>query len=657
MRKIYTTLFVFAMAGSMAFAQTNAGNEKTSKKMKSDPTFIITNDGVIKPVSNSNETKEAQIIIFEDDFSDTSTWIIDHNEAGYPIDWQIGLNLETSGGAQIESINSTTRDNGYAMIDSDTENNQSGPAEDAWLTMANPVDLTDFDKIVVEFETMYRSWSDETAFLVLSTDPDVWPELVPSTNADDIVGVYKVFPGIPYGSGSASIDNPTTIQINVSDYAANQPEIYVRFSWNGIYGYAWFIDDFKIIDQPANDVKMLMSRLSHNGTGDINDVNNYKLREQYARMPANQVSEFHVGAESFNFGFETQTNIITTLEVRNSADELVFGFTDTEAELVNNDTIFPTDLIPITLENDLYSVNFSVVTDQENDDTEGNFGNNVIMRGLEIGTDYYAADGIGVHPVAQVGSFTVGDDPEAFPEDGYRVLTHYDIGAAIDIHGLEVLLRADATVPGGFLRAAILDSTETMGENFDNPFAESEEIEVTQEDIDNGYLRIYFDDPIIMENAQVYASIEFFVSIDVDNDSPISILDDKTVKQPDLSTNIFVPEDNTVYTNGTCAAIRMMLNGSVGIEEVKEEVAVLSQNVPNPASKLTRIDFELLSNQNVSVIITDIQGKLISNENLGSLPQGAHQYIFDVSNLKAGIYQYTILTENGKLTKTMSVIK
>ena len=657
MRKIYMTLFIFAMAISMAFAQSNAGSEKTSKKMKSDPTFLMTSDGVIKPISNSNDTKEAQVVIFEDDFSDPATWIIDQNPDAFQVSWQIGTNLETTGDAQIESISSTTRDNGYAMIDSDVMNNQTGVNEDSWLTMANPADLSDFDKIVVQFETMYRSWTDETAFLVVSTDPNVWPELTPSTNADDIVGVYKVFPNILYGTSSAPIANPTKIQINISDYAANQPVIYVRFNWTGQWGYAWFVDDFKIIDQPANDMQMLMSRLSHNGTEDINDVNNFKLREQYARIPANQVSEFHVGAESFNFGFENQTNVITQLEVRNSADEFIFGFTNTSAELANSDTVFPTDLIPITLENGSYTVDFMVSSDQENDDSEGNYGNNMIMRGLEISTDYYAVDGIGLHPVAQVGSFTIGDDPEAFPEDEYRVFTHYDIDGAIDIYGIEVLLRAEATVPGGFLVAAILDSAETMEENFDNPYAESQEHEVTQEDIDAGYVRIYFDEPITLEATQVFASIQFFVSIGGDNDSPISILDDRTVTQPDLTTNIFVPEDNTVYTNGTAAAIRLMLNGTVGIEQVQEEVAVLGQNVPNPASKLTSIDFELLSNQNVSVIVTDILGKVVSNENLGELQQGTHQYTFDVSSLKAGVYQYTILTENGKLTKSMSVIK
>lgn len=658
MKKIYTLLFIFAMTASVAFSQTNAGNEKTSKKMQSDPTFIITSDGVVKPLSDANDTYDPQVTIFEDDFSNPETWVIDRHPDAYDmVDWQIGEGLECGGDYPIETIQSTTSDNGYALVDSDVGNNPGGTYENCWLTMANPADITDYDKVVVQFETMYRSFNDENCFLVLSTDPNVWPELNVTSNPDTIPGVYKVFPDILYGTASTPLFNPTVMQINVSDFAANEPVIYVRFNFIGVWGYSWFVDDFKIIEQPAIDMKMLMSRLSHNGIEDINDPANFKLREQYAMIPANQVSEFHVGAETFNFGFETNTNVTTLLEVRNSNDELIFGFTDNVSEILTNDTIFPTDLIPITLENGTYSVNFSVTSDQENEDLGDNFDNNTIARGLEISTDYYSVDGIGVHPEAVVGSLTAGNNPADPPDDEFRIFTHYDIQNSIDIYGVEILLHPTNTIPGGFVRAAIIDSTEIWGAVFDNPLAETDEFEVTQEDLDAGYKRMYFEEPITVANASVYASIEMFVSINDNNDSPISLLDDRTVKQPDNTTGIYAPEVTTIYTNGTAVAIRLMLNGSVGIEEVQEDVAVLSQNVPNPASDLTRIDFELLSNQNVSVIITDNLGKVVSHENLGSLSQGAHQYTFDVSNLKAGVYQYTILTENGKLTKTMSVIK
>jgi hypothetical protein len=654
MKKIYLTLFTFALAASVGFSQSNYPVEYTGKKDKSNDSFIITKDYVVKPASTPSVQLNPEIVIFEDDFSDPNTWVISQNPAAFQVTWQIGTDLETSGGAPLETINSTSLDNGYAMVDSDVMVNPGIIEEDTWLTMANPVDLTDFDKVVVQFETMYRSWTDETAFVVVSNDPDVWPTLTQFTDADSIVGVYKAFPNLPHGSQSNPTNNPTLIQINISDYAANQSQIWVRFSFNGIWGYAWFIDDFKIIEQPANDMKMLRSRLSHNGFIDINDSINYKLREEYARIPASEVSEFHMGVESFNFGFETQTNVVTELTVDDDEGNFVFGMMGSVLSLANNDTIFSEDVTTISLENGYYTVTAVVTSDQESGGDD--FENNTIIRGLEISPYYYALDGIGVHPEAQVGSITAGGDLEGDPEDGYRVMVHYDIKNELEIFGLEVLLHQTRTVPGGFVIATILDSTEALDQIFDSPLAESEEVEITQEDIDAGYKRIYFDEPVTLEGVAVFASIEMFVSIDVDNDSPISILDDRTVIQPDLSSVIYVPEDN-VFPNGNAGAIRLMLDILDGIEELEVDVAVLHQNVPNPAIELTRIDFELLSPQKVTVMVTDLLGKVVSNENLGNLQQGTHQYILDVSNLNAGIYQYTILTENGKLTKSMSVIK
>jgi hypothetical protein len=363
-----------------------------------------------------------------------------------------------------------------------------------------------------------------------------------------------------------------------------------------------------------------------------------------------------MGAESFNFGFETQTNVVTELTVDDDGGNFVFGMTESVLALANNDTIFPEDVTAITLEDGLYTVTATVTSDQES--SGDNFENNTIVRGLEISTDYYSLDGIGIHPEAQVGSITAGGGGEEDdPDDGYRVIVHYDIQNELEIFGLEILLHPTRTIAGGFVVATILDSTEAIDENFDNPLVESEDFEVTQEDIDAGFKRIYFDEPATLQGVSVFASIEMFVSINTNNDSPISILDDRTVQQPDLSSMIYVPVDNTVYTNGNAAAIRLMLDVIDGIEELKTDVAVLNQNVPNPANEITRIDFELLSPQKVTVIVTDMLGKVVSKENLGPLSQGTHQYTFDVSNLNAGIYHYTILTENGKLTKSMSVVK
>jgi hypothetical protein len=133
------------------------------------------------------------------------------------------------------------------------------------------------------------------------------------------------------------------------------------------------------------------------------------------------------------------------------------------------------------------------------------------------------------------------------------------------------------------------------------------------------------------------------------------VLDDLTTPQPGISSMIYIPGDQ-VYSNSNAAALRMLTAAANSVEEI-ENVAVLSQNVPNPAKDFTTVSFDLLSNQDVTVRLTDMLGKVVVEEKLGNLMPGAHQYTFELSGLQAGTYHYSVVTDNGSLTKSMSVIK
>ena len=77
--------------------------------------------------------------IWYDDFSNPSTWVIDHDPLACSLDWQIGYN-SCQGSYAIADIISTTAANGWAMIDSDFYGGLTGgnEMEDSWLTTANP---------------------------------------------------------------------------------------------------------------------------------------------------------------------------------------------------------------------------------------------------------------------------------------------------------------------------------------------------------------------------------------------------------------------------------------------------------------------------------------------------------------------------------------
>ena len=117
------------------------------------------------------------VAIWSDDFSDASTWVIDHDASACDLDWQIGTGLVATGGAAIATIASTTYDNGCAMVDSDVYGGDAGGSEveDSWFTTANSINLSANSNVVLQFESWYRSWSPERCFIVTSTNNMDWP--------------------------------------------------------------------------------------------------------------------------------------------------------------------------------------------------------------------------------------------------------------------------------------------------------------------------------------------------------------------------------------------------------------------------------------------------------------------------------------------------
>jgi flagellar hook assembly protein FlgD len=95
----------------------------------------------------------------------------------------------------------------------------------------------------------------------------------------------------------------------------------------------------------------------------------------------------------------------------------------------------------------------------------------------------------------------------------------------------------------------------------------------------------------------------------------------------------------------------------VGIDDLNKETISLRQNMPNPCSKETTIQFNLPSRDYVSLKIYDLNGKEVMNVLDGQTPAGDHQIRIDTQNLRSGIYYYTLKTTTGKETRKMVVVK
>ena len=100
----------------------------------------------------------------------------------------------------------------------------------------------------------------------------------------------------------------------------------------------------------------------------------------------------------------------------------------------------------------------------------------------------------------------------------------------------------------------------------------------------------------------------------------------------------------------------------VSIDEPGNELprrAGLAQNYPNPFNPVTNIQFELPAEQQVSLRIYDITGRVVATlANNERMNAGTHTLSFDASRLASGIYMYRMQLEGGEsFTRKMTLIK
>ncbi|MFM7727427.1 MAG: hypothetical protein ACKO7B_12040, partial [Flavobacteriales bacterium] len=296
--------------------------------------------------NNSAASSADRDIIWQDDFSTPSNWIIAH-DGTFNSDFEIGVGLESTGSYGTPAIQSSTADNGYAMYNSDGFNNQSGVAyEQPHITTANPIDLSAYPNVILEFETQYRRFTDEQTWLVISTD-GTFPTLDdPTLDISGIPGVYRVWEDGEL-TQSVSPGNPTVRSFNISEMAGGASQVWVRFQFTGIWGYAWYIDDVQIYEQYQHDAKVFNAYVSSTGTG-----------EEYARIPQNQLpAEMNIGCMVKNLGYEAMTNVTVNIDMDGTVS------TYSQAELLPGDTMLVDDYVASASAIGLHNVSYTVTSD------------------------------------------------------------------------------------------------------------------------------------------------------------------------------------------------------------------------------------------------------------------------------------------------------
>ena len=84
----------------------------------------------------------------------------------------------------------------------------------------------------------------------------------------------------------------------------------------------------------------------------------------------------------------------------------------------------------------------------------------------------------------------------------------------------------------------------------------------------------------------------------------------------------------------------------------------LYQNYPNPFNPETNIRFSVNERTNISLVLYDVSGRKVKDliENVIYSP-GEYNFNFNSESLNSGVYFYSIVSDNGILSKKMIILK
>ncbi len=604
MKKLYTSALAIMFVSGAVVAQSGGHAAAPAKK-----SWIPEARRGTLPTANADRA-----ILWSDDFSNAATWVTGH-DGTLALDWVIGTGVP-SGGAPIAGIESTTAANGYGMVDSDAFNNQTTTYEQSHMTTAAPIDLTGFPNVILEFQTFYRKWTDEECYVVVQTTNTGWPVLDPTSDISMMPNVYRVFPGM---ATQAPVDNPTTIRLNISASAGGQSQVYVRFYWSGIYGYAWMVDDVNISEQYQHDARMFDGYITHVGDG-----------TEYGRIPSTQIgTSMTVGGFVENLGSDALSNVLLTCEIRNDqTSALVITTSASTATLAPGDTLILESIETLpTLDLGTYTATYTATSDQQA--SEEDLTNNTWLRFFEITADEFSLDNIdnyppGVELLAATGtnSFTGG-------EDGLMLFTQYSIKQEQVVYGMQFLL-ANGTVEGGTVTGAVHDTTDVLADVVDAPLGTTAEYTISAGDLASGVVTLAFSSPITLPVGAYYAGIELYSNA---NTNDTRVLDDVTVPQPGMASAIYLAGDQ-VYSNGTAYAIRLLFNNDVAVAEVNSLSGI--SMYPNPSNGVVTISASTTDKYTVEVM--NLLGEVVRTDNFNL------NLNMDLTGLAKGVYTVRVST-------------
>jgi hypothetical protein len=609
MKKRYT-LLICLFLGSISYAQIIA--EKAYLP-------IAKPDYATRMVGLSSDDRAPGDDIVTDDFSDPSQW-------NYPADangnaWEIVTSAPADIVTYIGDMESTTAFNGFALFNG-IQYLLDGTVtpQDVVLEYIPVINCEAATAVTLAFEQRYRAFNTDKTFIEVSND-----------GGSSYPYIYEINADMPTNDPARQ----ERFMQDITLAAAGQNDVKIRFRWTELLGdpsygsgYGWMLDDFRVFE--AWDYDQNLTATYHRsgvGTYMANGMEYYKI-------PLSQRTDIDFAGTSHNLGGVVQTDAKLNVEVTGAG---TYSGTSAMSDILVGDTdslFCTTSFLPV--EEGIYNVMYFV--DGENEEQETS--NDTIYDSFEVTEFIYSRDnGLGGSSIGNV-TTNLGNP--------LLIGNVMDIFGDAEIHAIELEITNDDGNIGKLIFGQLM--LFSAGEFI--YFGQTEDHIVSAED--NGTaIRLEFDEPI-----------------EIEANSTLLVLAGHYGDAPEVRFRMAqgVDEQSVLgYTSGasspfyltTPSAIMVRLDmgesgviDDSGIEELTNDFTI-QQNMPNPFSATTAINYELNKQANVKIEVVDIAGKVVQTVEKGNQSVGKHQFVIDGQALKNGVYFYTFTVNGQRITKRM----
>ncbi|GEM_PF-2083042 len=454
----------------------------------------------------------------------------------------------------------------------------------------------------------------------------------------------------------------------ISPTAGNQPDVRIRFVWDGYY-YFWIIDDVALVRPPALDVAVFdyivpaSSFAQPQLTGVDCDIMGFRCRVR--NMAYNTVNNVTVKAEVLD---EDSTVLFST-------DTLIAEFRDT----VSNDTIdFSETWAPVN-EQGVYTVRYTISADSSNG--EEFYSEDNSLEGIYVVTDRTFAKwhSYGFHPYPLIaptsflalGSYYNVCEPNT---DGLEVAIDTVLFEVAPVVGFPPNQTLERTIELHIKK--VIDPTKRYPNN-----GQLTSSLLENDGPDKGWEFVSYSEYTLTDPVDVTeVAITDFLNVDgdpteakLDANHEYLLIFNTTANGNSLGLSIAYSDDAPFYIGGGLIVrdghVAAYWGGSPGDAPnfiIKLKILVdtklpkLADNVleimPNPVTNgRLRFKMDFDNPTDVAYAVATMHGSLISTGHVDGVRQQVETV--DVSHLAAGEYLLRIQTKDGVATKSFVVVK